>query len=711
MERHAQGRPGIPSFMDRKRELTSVDIAALVTELRGYQGAHVEKVYLYGDALLRFRMRDAETGRLELLVEVGDQKRAHLADPTHVPDAPERPPDFAMQLRNRLDGTRLTGVDQFAFDRVLCLEFAGADRSVTVIVELFGDGNLVVTTADREVVQCLRTVRLKSRTVAAGAQYEFPSERFEPFAADPETFTARIRQSDADIVRTLATQLNFGGLWAEEICSRGEVEKTLDVADLDQETLDTLYDVVSDIGRRVRSGTLDPRVYTDPESGDEPVDATPLAMQEYRHLESETFETFWGALDTFFTSIDTGAETATGQQPDFEAEIEKRQRIVTQQREAIEEFSEHADLERRRAELLYAHYDLVDEILRTVREAREEGRTWEEIADRLAAGRDREIPAAQAVVGVDGDDGLLRIELEDVQVPIDPSIGVEKNADRHYQEAKRIQEKREGAEEALEETRTELEALKERRETWSPDGAADDTEPGHADDVDWLSQSSIPVRRDEEWYERFRWFHTSDDFLVLGGRNADQNEELVKKYTEPGDRFLHAEAHGGPVTVLKATGPSEAARAVDIPEQSRQEAAQFAVSYSSVWRDGHFAGDVYEVAPSQVSKTPESGEYLEKGAFAVRGERTYHRDVAVGVAVGVQCEPETRVIGGPPPAIQPRTATTVTLEPGRYAQNDVATRIYRTFRERFDDTGFVRQIASADEIQRFLPPGGSRLLD
>jgi predicted ribosome quality control (RQC) complex YloA/Tae2 family protein len=293
--------------------------------------------------------------------------------------------------------------------------------------------------------------------------------------------------------------------------------------------------------------------------------------------------------------------------------------------------------------------------------------------------------------------------------------GVEKNADRLYTEAKRIEEKKEGAEDAIAETRGELARIEKRREQWSADGAeeADDgDEDEEAEEVDWLSRSSIPVRASEEWYEQFRWFHTSDGFLVIGGRDADGNEEIVKKYLDRGDCFFHTQAQGGPATVLKATGPSESYDdGLTIPDRSAREAAQFAVSYSSVWKDGKFAGDVYMVDHDQVSKTPESGEYLEKGGFAIRGDRTYYRDVAVGVSVGITCEPETRVIGGPPDAIEDRVATAIEIEPGRYAQNDVAKRLYREFRERFVDTSFVRKVASPDRIQHFLPPGGSRTVE
>jgi predicted ribosome quality control (RQC) complex YloA/Tae2 family protein len=304
----------------------------------------------------------------------------------------------------------------------------------------------------------------------------------------------------------------------------------------------------------------------------------------------------------------------------------------------------------------------------------------------------------------------VTLDLDGTRVTVDVSMGVEKNADRLYTEAKRIEEKKEGALAAIEDTREELAAVKRRRDAWEADDGDEDEEDDD-EDVDWLSRQSIPIRQPEHWYERFRWFETSDGFLVIGGRNADQNEDLVKKYLSKHDRFLHAQAHGGPVTVLKASRPSEPSNPVDFPESTLREAAQFAVAYSSVWKDGRHAGDAYMVTPDQVSKTPESGEYLEKGGFVIRGDRTYFRDCEARLAVGIRCEGETRVVGGPPSAIEPQAVTTITLEPGRYAQNDAAKMCYREFKERFADQSFLRKVASPDRIQEFLPPGGSELRD
>ncbi|MFB6073938.1 MAG: ribosome rescue protein RqcH [Haloarculaceae archaeon] len=707
--------------MDQKRELTSVDLAALERELGGYAGAKVDKAYLYDDDLLRLKLRDFDRGRVELLIQVGDVKRAHVAAPEHVADAPGRPPDFAKMLRNRIAGADLAAVEQFEFDRILEFTFEREDGTTRIVVELFGDGNVAVLDEHGDVVDCLDTVRLKSRTVAPGAPYEFPSARFNPLTVDYEGFAARMRQSDADVVRTLATQLNFGGLYGEELCIRAGVEYNIPVEEATDEQLRALYDAIERLAERLRSGDLDPRVYY--EDGDDErrrVDVTPVPLEEYAGLESEAFASFDAALDDYFYHFERGdqGESDGRDRPDFEEEIATKERIIEQQEGAIESFEEQATAEREKAESLYAHYDLVDEVLSTVRAAREDDVSWEGIEARFEQGREQGIPAAEAVADVDGREGTVTLEIEGREIELDPRSGVEKNADRLYTEAKRIEEKKAGAQAAIEETRAELAEIEERREEWAAGGpeqseAEGSGEGGDDEDeaIDWLAEPSIPVRQSELWYDRFRWFHTSDGFLVIGGRNADQNEALVKKYLERGDHFYHAQAHGGPVTVLKATGPSEPTREVDVPESSHREAAQFAVSYSSVWKDGKFAGDVYRVDPDQVSKTPESGEYLEKGGFAIRGDREYFRDVEVGVAVGVTCEDETRVIGGPPRPIERQAVTSVRLEPGRYAQNDAAKRVYRELKSRFADDAFVRKVASPDLIQEFLPPGGSRMVD
>ena len=136
-------------------------------------------------------------------------------------------------------------------------------------------------------------------------------------------------------------------------------------------------------------------------------------------------------------------------------------------------------------------------------------------------------------------------------------------------------------------------------------------------------------RPKKRWFDRFRWFYTSDQVLVIGGRDAGQNEELIRKYLEGGDTFVHADVHGASVVVVKGK------------TKDMDEVARFAAAYSGAWRAGFASADVYAARPDQVSKTAESGEYLSRGSFVVRGERQWFHDVPLEVVIGLQKAPET----------------------------------------------------------------------
>jgi len=112
------------------------------------------------------------------------------------------------------------------------------------------------------------------------------------------------------------------------------------------------------------------------------------------------------------------------------------------------------------------------------------------------------------------------------------------------------------------------------------------------------------------------------------------------------------------------------------------------------------------VRGDQVTKTPEHGEFLRKGAFVVRGERRYLRDVPLGVALAIG---DGSLIGGPVSAVRSKSSEAIELEPGEYMPDDLAKMIYRQLLEICEDRRYLKAIASPDKIVAFLPPGGSRI--
>jgi predicted ribosome quality control (RQC) complex YloA/Tae2 family protein len=255
-----------------------------------------------------------------------------------------------------------------------------------------------------------------------------------------------------------------------------------------------------------------------------------------------------------------------------------------------------------------------------------------------------------------------------MEIELDMRRSVPDNAKDFYERAKKMRGKLEGMEKAIATSKKKLESA--------------------ADVI--VEEPAMRKRAERKWYEKFRWFTSSDGFLVLGGRDATTNEILVKKHLEPGDLVFHAQIQGAPFFIVKNPDNRE------IPETTLRQAAQAAASYSKAWGRGMGSVDVYSVRPEQVSKSPPAGEYLPKGAFMVYGEKTWHKGIEVKAAVGLA---EGSVIGGPPEAVAAQTKAYVQVGVGDVPQGALARQV-------------IGRIGGGelDEIQRHLPPGTGRLL-
>lgn len=82
------------------------------------------------------------------------------------------------------------------------------------------------------------------------------------------------------------------------------------------------------------------------------------------------------------------------------------------------------------------------------------------------------------------------------------------------------------------------------------------------------------------WFEKFDWFITTEDVLVLAGRDAQQNELLVKRYLKRGDAYVHADLHGAASCVVKNPQRNGSA---PIPARSLAQAGAMTVCRSAAW--------------------------------------------------------------------------------------------------------------------------------
>jgi predicted ribosome quality control (RQC) complex YloA/Tae2 family protein len=259
-----------------------------------------------------------------------------------------------------------------------------------------------------------------------------------------------------------------------------------------------------------------------------------------------------------------------------------------------------------------------------------------------------------------------------MQVEISYELSAGRNAENKYRGRNRYLEKIKGIDKAVEITKTKMLKI--------------DKQKSKKPDIE-IQKKEI---KNKEWFEKFKWFYTTNNFLVIAGRDAKNNEQLVKKHFSENDLYFHADIHGAPHTVLLNPEKKE------ISEIDKEEAANFAAIHSSAWKSQTFSIDVYSVGYGQVSKTAGTGESLGTGAFVIRGKRDYYKKI--DLTLGIYFDNKRQKIIASPISVLKNQKEITQLLPGSIKKSEVC----KIITEKLKKKGIN---VSVDDLMSLLPPG------
>ncbi|MFW9957821.1 MAG: ribosome rescue protein RqcH [Candidatus Odinarchaeota archaeon] len=668
--------------------MSNIDIRLILPELREVgEGAFIKNVYQYENIFV-LKLYKSGGGNTQLLIEPG--RRIHLTEYNR--KAPRQPPHFCTVLRKYLREKRVISIKQHDLDRIVIIEVGDENESYKLVAELFGSGNMLLLDPKDTIFIAMHYKRMRDRNVIPKELYEFPPLRGEDlFNIDNQSFENMLADSKANIVRTLASRLNLDSLSCEEICALSLVSPKMMVPDMDKQSLMDLENGLNEFIQHLKTGVSFPNIVLN----DEPIDDEddlgyiaflPFKFKLYQEQPTQVVDTFSQAIDEFFGVSDSELEDE--QALDALSEERKRlQKIIDKQNEGIDNLVSKAEKMRTAGELIYSYFTLIQEVLETVTKAKTNGVSWDDIIQRVNEGKKKGIPSAKLIERIIPSQGLIIVNLNGTSVDLDIRLTAQDNASTAYDQAKKAESKVNGARKQIEKTRAKMEQL----------------------EVSMVEPETKRVRvktRKKRWYEKFRWFISSEGFLIIGGRDAKSNESLAKNQMSPNDVFLHASVHGAPYTLIKV--PDEPPG-----ESTLEEAAQFAVTFSRAWQDGLSSGDAFWVNPEQVSFTPPSGEYLPSGSVMLYGTKNYIRNVPVELAVGVIFEEEYAIpISGPPRAIESQTEYFIRIEPGGIKKGQIVKEILNQIKHLIpeDQADLVSQIPQED-MMRVLPSGDGRIVN
>ncbi|XP_010273525.1 PREDICTED: nuclear export mediator factor NEMF isoform X2 [Nelumbo nucifera] len=338
----------------------------------------------------------------------------------------------------------------------------------------------------------------------------------------------------------------------------------------------------------------------------------PILLNQFKSREFTKLDTFDVALDEFYSKIES--QRAEQQQRAKEGSaMQKLSKIRSDQENRVHTLKKEVDHCVRMAELIEYNLQDVDAAILAVRVALANGMDWEDLARMVKEERKSGNPIAGLIDKLNLERNCMTLllsnnldEMDDDEktrpvdkVEVDLALSAHANARRWYELKKKQESKQEKTVTAHEkafkaaERKTRLQLSQEK------------------------SVAAISHMRKVHWFEKFNWFISSENYLVISGRDAQQNEMIVKRYMSKGDIYVHAELHGASSTVIKNHKPEH-----PVPPLTLNQAGCFTVCHSQAW-DSKIVTSAWWVYPHQVSKTAPTGEYLTVGSFMIRGKKNF----------------------------------------------------------------------------------------
>ncbi|XP_021034682.1 nuclear export mediator factor NEMF isoform X1 [Mus caroli] len=640
-----------------KSRFSTVDLRAVLAELNAsLLGMRVNNVYDVDNKTYLIRLQKPDF-KATLLLESGI--RIHTTEfewPKNM-----IPSSFAMKCRKHLKSRRLVSAKQLGVDRIVDFQFGSDEAAYHLIIELYDRGNIVLTDYEYLILNILRFRTDEADDVKFAVRERYPIDHAR--AAEPLLTLERLTEVIASapkgelLKRVLNPLLPYGPALIEHCLIESgfsgnvKVDEKLESKDIEkilvcvQRAEDYLRKTSTFNGKGYIIQKREAKPSLDADKPAEDIltyeEFHPFLFSQHLQCPYIEFESFDKAVDEFYSKIEGQKIDLKALQQEKQA-LKKLDNVRKDHENRLEALQQAQEIDKLKGELIEMNLQIVDRAIQVVRSALANQIDWTEIGVIVKEAQAHGDPVACAIKELklqtnhvtmllrnpyllseeeDGD-GDASIENSDAEAPkgkkkkqknkqlqkpqknkpllvdVDLSLSAYANAKKYYDHkryaAKKTQRTVEAAEKAFKS------AEKKTKQTLK----------------EVQTVTSIQKARKVYWFEKFLWFISSENYLIIGGRDQQQNEIIVKRYLTPGDIYVHADLHGATSCVIKnPTGEP-------IPPRTLTEAGTMALCYSAAW-DARVITSAWWVYHHQVSKTAPTGEYLTTGSFMIRGKKNF----------------------------------------------------------------------------------------
>lgn len=535
------------------------------------------------------------------------------------------PSGFSMKCRKHLKSRRLVSISQLGVDRIIDMQFGSDEAAYHLIVELYDKGNVVLTDYQYVILSLLRTRTDHDAETRFAVREVYPvqsAKQNEPLPSSSRLEEILSCCSASDHLRKiLMPHFVYGAALLDHVLLGAGFDEGAVIGDITdmlprlQKALEEADMIFHQLSVKEYQSCIIQKKHDSSVASDVTesshlvinVEFHPIIYRQHENLLFTTYQSFNKAVDEFFSKLNIQKIDVKLHQQE-KAGLKKLENVRKDHTRRLQELERVQSEDCSKAELIELNIELVTKACDIINGAIASAMDWGDIVAMVKEARSHGDIVACAIHELQLERNhmtlLLRNPYDDnskvkaVKVDIDLGLTAHANV-RKYHEHKRFavskqQKTIDASSKALKsaEKKTKL-ALKEASKV-----------------------ATIKKARKVYWFEKFYWFISSENYLVIGGRDQQQNELIVKRYLTDGDVYIHADLHGASSIVIK--NPSKQL----VPNRTLSEAATMATCYSSAW-EAKVTSSVWWVWHHQVSKTAPSGEYLTTGSFMIRGKKNY----------------------------------------------------------------------------------------
>ena len=556
---------------------------------------------------------------------------------------------YVTSLRKNLTRAKLLKFEQPPGERICIIHFKTEKGIRKLVCEFFREGNIIVIDDNDKILSCLSKLIVRHREIFPGSLYKLPPSKGINLENFNDNDLEKIKNSNIEIAKWLGRNYSISRKYVEEILSRINIDYNKICNKLTEIEINEISNQIKELVKIINSKESNAWIYKE---NDTINDISLIELKSSKSEKYEKTESLMKALDNLITSNLSQKQVITQQKSVNKKVIELEKTIQLQE----EAYKTNVNLAK---------------ILRLTAIELSKSNSYEEVL------QDQKIEFSKSK------NNLIKIPIISTNRELEEEIKPIKLSSIFFNKAKTIEKKIEAIENATKKLKINLDNIKNKI-----DNQKDRTE--------------LKEKEELLWFERYRWFITSEGILAIGGRDSHSNSAIIRKHTKSNDLVFHSEIIGSPFFILKDNAS----------DLSIQEVAMATGSFSRAWRT-QIPVDVYFVKPEQVKKGAPSGSYLPKGSFLIEGKKNMIKNIKPEIAIGaIKYENKYTIMSGPVKAIKVNSLAIVIIKPGKRKSSEIAKIVKQKLIAKLDSNlSEIYKNKPLDDFLRILPAGGSELVE